>query len=176
MSGDAAFTDRKGDFLHLALVDGLGHGNLAAEAANAVCKALAQSKWDGLIELVGACDKAARSTRGAALALVKVHCPSGRAEHVAVGNVEVVVATEHGQRFTPLPRPGIVGLGTKGLKVTSWTLRPGDVMVIHSDGISRRFDLVAATGPSAEATAHILINRYGKPHDDASCIVLHFDV
>ena len=175
VAGDAAFTERRGDYLHLGLVDGLGHGRLAAEAANAVCETLSQESWEELVQLIDACDRAAKGTRGAALALVRVHCSSGQCDHVAVGNVEVVVSGEHGQRITPLPRAGVVGAGAKRLRVTSWTLQPADVMVMHTDGISRRFDLVTATLPSAEQAARALIDTYGKQHDDASCIVLYFD-
>ena len=105
--------------------------------------------------------------------------PAGLVVHPGSGNWSGTMLNallRHAPQLASLPRAGIVGAGTKGLKVTSWTLGPGDVMVLHSDGISRRFDLIAATGSTAEQTAHALIHRYGKSHDDASCIVLHFDV
>jgi hypothetical protein len=45
---------------------------------------------------------------------------------------------------------------------------------MHSDGISERFDakvLPELSFASAAAIAALLLSRYGKQHDDASCLV-----
>jgi len=159
----------------LAVIDGLGHGPAAAEAATAVRAELERSDWNDLIELTRRCDAAARGTRGVALALVRVERSSGACQHVSVGNVEVVAGSS-ARRVAPLTRPGIVGAGVREARVTRFVLEHGDRLVIHSDGISGRFDLERLAGASAEQTAEWLVAEHGKAHDDAGCVVLYFDV
>lgn len=174
VSGDATFVRQTDGRWQLAVIDGLGHGAAAAVAATAVHAELERHDWNDLLDLTRRCDAAARGTRGVALALVRVEQGTGACQHVAVGNVEVV-AGSGARRIAPLTRPGIVGAGVRGARVTPFALERGDLLVIHSDGISGRFDLERLAGPSAARTAELLVAEYGKAHDDAGCVVLHFD-
>ncbi|HEY6727378.1 MAG TPA: SpoIIE family protein phosphatase [Polyangiaceae bacterium] len=174
VSGDATFVRRAQGHWQLAVIDGLGHGAAAAAAASAVCVELERHDWNDLVDLTRRCDAAARGTRGVALTLVRVEQDTGACQHVAVGNVEVV-AGNAARRIAPLTRPGIVGAGVRQARITRFMLERGDVLVIHSDGISGRFDLEQIAGTSATETAEALVADYGKPHDDAGCVVLYYD-
>ena len=174
VSGDATFIRQARGHWELAVIDGLGHGEQAAVAAAAVRDQLERDDWNDLPLLVQRCDAAARSTRGVVLALVRVEIATGRCQHAAIGDVDVV-SGGGARRIAPLARPGIVGTGVQPPRVTRWTLERGDVVVIHSDGISRSFDLEHIAADNAEQSALMLLAAYGKPHDDAGCVVMHFD-
>ena len=57
------------------------------------------------------------------------------------------------------------------------TLEPGDLIILHTDGVSSRFsaaDYPSASHHSPEEVARNIIQRYGKNHDDAACIAVRY--
>src|SRR4051812_27934099 len=93
VSGDAWTVEWSGPVWRLALVDGLGHGPLAAEAAQAALACLrARPDLDPMAALA-ACHGALRGTRGAALSIATVDTARQRLTFVGVGNVEARVWT-----------------------------------------------------------------------------------
>ena len=106
VSGDAVWTDRTGDEIRVAIVDGLGHGPAAALVARTAVDLVSQASWDDLSELMLECDHGLRSTRGAAVALLRVHA-TGWADHCGIGNIALVF--EKRRSRGAFARPGIVG-------------------------------------------------------------------
>jgi serine/threonine protein phosphatase PrpC len=74
-------------------------------------------------------------------------------------------------------RDGILGYTISSPREETARLFPGDVLVMHSDGIQEHFAAwecdTLLTG-AAETIAANLVRRYGKENDDASCIVLRY--
>ena len=104
-NGDAYFIRRRGAQMLLAVVDGLGHGPGAAEAAGAAVEVL--SAWGGepLEELFPRAHERLRSTRGAVMGACVVDTRRGAFYYAGVGNIEVRVMN------TPQPvRPNSSGL------------------------------------------------------------------
>src|SRR5947209_17674160 len=90
-----------------AVIDGLGHGEPAAEAA-AVAEREIRAHWEQpLPDVMRAAHRAASGTRGAAITLARFE--PGGVRLLAVGNVAgLVVHADGTQRRVPL-RGGIVG-------------------------------------------------------------------
>lgn len=159
-----------GDRVLFGVIDGLRHGPNAAHAAKAAAEFFEANAELPLEELMRACDRAIARTRGVAVALLRISVSTGGLEHVAVGNVEVAADTH--DPVHPIARGGIVGGGFRKVALARYALHPGDLLAICSDGISRRFALSELRGGSPAAIARHIVDVHGRPHDDASCLVI----
>ncbi|HEU4726576.1 MAG TPA: hypothetical protein VFT22_01755, partial [Kofleriaceae bacterium] len=91
-------------------------------------------------------------------------------EHVSVGNVELVTRARDGVR--PTTSPGVVGSRMRKLLETSHRVFAGDLLVLHTDGISSQLTLEGLRAIDPQAIADAILRDHGKPHDDAACIVI----
>jgi negative regulator of sigma-B (phosphoserine phosphatase) len=169
-NGDRAFFFRVDDARHVAgVVDGLGHGPRAEEAAlRAVetVEANAGAAIDDLFEIV---HKALRGTRGAALTLITVEGDALAAG--GVGNVALRVL--HGPTTLGyVATPGIVGGQMRGVRVSRARLDAQTRIVVHSDGISSRFPSEPFGAPPLEVASARLLAEHAGSLDDATVLVL----
>ncbi len=168
--GDQLGVVRDGVRSLVALADGVGHGPEAAAAACAAIAAVTRDPWAPLGEILSRCHRDLASTRGAALTLIRVDAARHQVEHVAIGNVEVAALAREATRWIAVP--GIVGSRVRKLLVSQQRLHAGDLLAIHTDGISRRLDLGRYRAIDASSLASKLLQDYGSPHDDAACVVV----
>ncbi len=160
--------------ISVMLVDGLGHGPEAAEAADAAMTAfpqLASSPPD--IALV-ALDPSLRETRGAALSLVTIDEETGAVRFSGVGNVDGRILTDGATQYL-VPQNGIVGHGMPTLRSIGGTWPAGARLVLHSDGILSRWRMDAYPGlrPKHPALlAGVLYRDFGRKQDDVTVLVL----
>jgi negative regulator of sigma-B (phosphoserine phosphatase) len=166
-SGDAVFvrvSDGGGVF---AVIDALGHGERAAQAAAVALAVLrdAPVSW-GAGVLVEQLHLRLRGTRGAAAMICVVR--EGRIEGCSVGNVELISV---GTRIPWVPSPGILGASLRRIRLFESQLNTGDRLVLLSDGVSPRVDPTQLRGFSASEACRTLMTRYRRPHDDATVLV-----
>lgn len=154
----------------VAVIDGLGHGPRAAQAATAAERFITAHSSLELAELFRRCDRAISDTRGVAMTVLKLDRERERLHHAAVGNVELCSLSE--QRVRPVPKPGIVGGRVPRVHESSFDVVAGDLFVLFSDGISSRIELEPYRGLTAQHMAEVIVCEHGKEHDDASCAVL----
>lgn len=166
------------------VVDGLGSGQEAAAASGAAVQQVrghiaglrlqaAQAEPVAFLQdTLHRCDAALRHTRGAALGLAMLDAASHQGHYAGVGNVDlrVIGAT----RFHTMSMPGIVGTGVKKIRVEAFSYEPGDLVLMHSDGLSSRFDLDPKLAVSwhLEALGEKLVKEHGYKHDDLTVILL----
>ena len=150
-----------------ALVDGLGHGEAAADVADqAVAFVRAQASL-APETLLRALDAALVGSRGAVASVLRVE--AGLVSFAGIGNVSLSFA---GQRpFSAVSVPGILGRRVRKVRSFSHSLSPGDRLVLTTDGISSALDL-ASCREEPEALADAVIRRWGKATDDAGCLAL----
>jgi hypothetical protein len=168
--GDQLGVVRDGVRSLIVLADGVGHGPEAAAAARIAIATATREPWAPLDDIMSRCHRALNSTRGVALALIRVDAAHHRVEHVAIGNVEVAQSAREATRWIAVP--GIVGSRMRKLLISQQQLHAGDVFVAHTDGISRRLDLGRNHALDATSFASKLVEEYGSLHDDAACVVL----
>jgi len=176
VSGDACLICGNDTRLLVCLVDGLGSGPAAAEAAQTAVDWVSTHAEAPLDQLMRGCHDAMRHTRGAAMALVRIDTPRRELAFVGVGNIEFYARSAAPMR--PISYPGIVGSRLPSLHEFCFSLYPGDLIVLHTDGISRRY----ATDGVLERKAHVSPQRlaeaialgYARPNDDATLVVLSF--
>lgn len=153
----------------LAVIDGLGHGQKAREAALGAHAALERCAGLELRPMVAQINMDLRASRGACLGLARVDADLRRVCCVIVGNVEIAGISQAPIR--PLPSPGIVGREIRKLRVFEGTVSAGDRLFLYSDGISRKVDLSRYRGLDPSEAAEAVVCEFGQAHDDATCLV-----
>ncbi|MGB1007048.1 MAG: SpoIIE family protein phosphatase [Thalassobaculaceae bacterium] len=172
MSGDAARVIQRHGHLLAIVSDGLGHGPPAHDAsARATAWLDAHPSADVSVLMTGL-HTALQGTIGAAIGIGSINQADRALRFVGVGNI---VARIFGKRPRGLmSRPGTVGLAMSTAQVQTDKLEVGDVLVMHSDGISSSFkleDYAVILEASPEISSSEIVRRFGKPYDDASCVV-----
>ncbi|MQY17309.1 SpoIIE family protein phosphatase [Nocardia macrotermitis] len=172
VSGDRVVVlDAGGDSVLFAVVDGLGHGPAAAEAADRAAQVLSDNRAEPLDVLALLCHRALAETRGAALTLA-LFDSGDRVHWLGVGNVESrIVAAAPGKpavRAAALLTAGIVGYRLpQNLQTQTVPVRVGDLLLMATDGIVADFaDTIDLARPTSEITADILAD-HSKNTDDA---------
>jgi serine phosphatase RsbU (regulator of sigma subunit) len=158
----------------IALIDGLGHGPAAADAAWAATAALAAHPELPLDRALHACHGALAGTRGAALSLARVDVRAAELTFVGVGNVEAAL-WQAGQVQRLMVQRGIVGGSLPRVRVTTVALASDWLLLLHTDGVSARYevDWPAAFGSrDPQGLASAVLARWARPTDDATVVVV----
>ena len=157
------------------VIDGLGHGPEAAEAARAAGRVLAAFAGEPLPALVERCHEALRRTRGAVLSVASFAARPSRMTWGGVGNVEGVLlrapaAGERAREAIPT-RGGIVGYHLPAVPEATLALRPGDTVILATDGIRAGFWERLPPAASPQALADAVLARDARGSDDALVLV-----
>ena len=171
VSGDAwAVQQHEGRF-RLIVADGLGHGPLAAAAAEAALTTLAAHPDLCPVQALRLCHQNLQGGRGAVLALADLDPSAGRLVYAGVGNVEARLSSG-GQQTRPISYRGIVGAAMPTVRPFEFPLAGDWLLVLHTDGVSARFDLSDPELPAEPAAlADALLQRWARPRDDAAVLV-----
>ncbi|HEV2635785.1 MAG TPA: ATP-binding SpoIIE family protein phosphatase [Actinocrinis sp.] len=155
------------------LCDGLGHGPMAALAGEAAVNAFRIARLGSPAEVVEQLHRALRGTRGAALAVARIEAETGLVQLCGVGNIAAAVVGSE-SKSSLVSMPGIVGHQLPSLRTFSHELPRRGALVMHSDGLSDRWDASAVPGlayRSPIVVAAQLLRHAGIRHDDASVVV-----
>lgn len=155
----------------LCIADGLGHGELAADASAAAIRYVGDHLTRPLGEIFAGCDGAISSTRGVAMAVVEVDAAESRLTYAAVGNTRGQI---FGRRKSLLRSDyGIVGGGFRRLNAETLPFAPGDLLVLWTDGIPEFIDIMRY-GPDVRSDPQLLADRvitdYAIATDDAAVL------
>ncbi|MBY6067206.1 serine/threonine-protein phosphatase [Leisingera aquaemixtae] len=162
--------------LLVALADGTGSGAEAHETANACLHVLSVAQAAPLPELFEAAGQSLRGTRGAALALALIDPSDGTVDWAALGDVDGVIRPLppcQDQSTGILQTGGMLGMKVSRIYTQRQAFPPGHLIVLASDGISRRFREMPppAQMPLQEYVAACM-EAYGKPHDDRTVLAI----
>jgi anti-sigma regulatory factor (Ser/Thr protein kinase) len=170
--GDAFGAAQTDDGLIGVLCDGLGHGPLAAVAAMEAVRAILEEPAADPAALVERAHRRMNHTRGGAVGVVQVAGPVIR--FAGLGNIAAVILAE-GTRKGMLSVPGIAGHQARAIRQFDYDAPPGAAIVLHSDGISNRWDPRVLPGLNARdplVVAAALLAEAGTRRDDAGVLVL----
>jgi anti-sigma regulatory factor (Ser/Thr protein kinase) len=154
------------------LCDGLGHGPLAATAATQAVAAVLEDPAAEPAALLERVHRRITHTRGGAIAVVQVSGPAVR--FAGLGNVAATILAD-GTRRGMLSVPGIAGHQARTIRQFDYTAPPGAAVILHSDGISARWDASALPGLNLRdplVIAATLLAQAGTRRDDAGVLVL----
>lgn len=173
VNGDAFVLHKSSENILLGVIDGLGHGQLAHQAAQAA-RLYVESHLDRpLKDIFCGVGRACRGTQGVVMALARLDWGQERLTFASVGNVECrVFGLSRPLNF--IVRRGVIGLNAPDPVVTEHRWEPGHVMVMHSDGLATHWrweDFAHLQEASATVTAQGLLHRLARDDDDASVVV-----
>jgi Stage II sporulation protein E (SpoIIE) len=154
------------------LCDGLGHGPLAAAAAAAGVAAVLDDPAGEPAALLERVHRRMSGTRGGAVGIVRIG--GQRARFAGLGNVAASIVSA-GTRKSMVSIPGIVGHQARSFRQFDHETPPGAAVILHSDGISNRWEAAALPGIEARdplLIAAVLLAQAGVHRDDAGVLVL----
>jgi negative regulator of sigma-B (phosphoserine phosphatase) len=169
--GDAFAWWRDESAVTICLVDGLGHGEQAAKAADAaLAHAVANSELPA-DQLIRAIDAGIRWSRGAAIAVTRID-PVGRTlSYFGIGNVRAGLYGAKAAHFDGTP--GIVGAGCKSPREEAVSWSDGDLLILWTDGFNPRLKIDPGSlrlKGDLPALAQRLIEQFATGHDDAGIV------
>jgi len=161
----------------VAALDGLGHGEEAAEASTAAATILSSHAREPLTTLVERCHEALRSTRGVAMSIASFVASRHTMTWLGVGNVEAALFrgdTNAGRRESLPLRGGVVGFRLPALVPSTVSVAPGDTLILATDGVSGDFPMGVKLFETPERIAESILDRFAHGRDDALALVARY--
>jgi phosphoserine phosphatase RsbX len=159
----------------VAVMDGIGHGDSAAFAAQ-VAREVLEAHWrESVSALMRRCHEALRLTRGVVMSLAAIDFERRMLSWLGVGNVRAILfrseVSAMPQHQELLLRSGVVGAQLPVLHSAVIPIHRHDMLIFATDGIRADFaDQLAITADPSELAASILA-RSCQGGDDALVLV-----
>src|SRR5829696_8130390 len=174
-SGDCAVFVTRADGALVAAIDGLGHGEEAADAAELAADVLAHHPDEDPAALLQRCHARLLRTRGVVMTVAWFDLDGARLRWTGVGNVEGrLVRADGGPSEGAFTRGGVVGYNLPATRVTSAELADGDVVVMITDGVDSNFAEAVARGGTAQQMADRILATHARDADDALVVVVRY--
>jgi anti-sigma regulatory factor (Ser/Thr protein kinase) len=173
-SGDAWLSESSGSRTLCAVVDGLGHGPLAAQAARLAIKTLQDHYESPLTELIEHVHAALAPTRGATLAVTNIVHGQSLIKFVGIGNIMAAVYL-NGTKQHMLSQNGVVGHQVGRIKEFQYAWSSQALLVMCSDGIKTIWDVTTYPGLASRDPSLIaatLYRDFARGRDDTTVMVL----
>jgi anti-sigma regulatory factor (Ser/Thr protein kinase) len=172
--GDAWTCHRTAERTICLVVDGLGHGWKASEAAQEAVATFHKRVDLPPGQILGNVHEALRKTRGAVAAVAEIRPREGSLVYAGVGNIAAVVLSR-GMSRSLVSHNGTLGVATSRIQEFKSEWPSDGILVVHSDGLQSRWDLSPYAGLLARHPAVIggaLLRDFRRQRDDASVLVI----
>jgi negative regulator of sigma-B (phosphoserine phosphatase) len=162
----------------LGAVDGLGHGDEAAHAANRAVSVLQEDAGAPVNMLFERCHVRLARTRGVVMSLASFAEREARLTWLGVGNVEGTLLRADAEATWPtesiLLLGGVVGFQLPRLRPSTTEVRRGDTLILTTDGIESGFRHGLRPGRPAQELADHILDNHRKTNDDALVLVARY--
>jgi anti-sigma regulatory factor (Ser/Thr protein kinase) len=174
VSGDAWCVACDGPRTSALLVDGLGHGVLAADAARAALAAFDAHPQLAPPDRLAEIHSGLRSTRGAAAVIAEVDRSRRLLRFAGIGNISAQIATEGASRHL-VSHHGTAGHHAPRIQEFQYPWSAESSLILHTDGLGSRWTLKDYPGLMRRhpgLIAGVLYRDLRRGRDDASIVVL----
>jgi anti-sigma regulatory factor (Ser/Thr protein kinase) len=162
------------DRISLMVVDGLGHGPGAAGASQEAVRVFHHPPEVPPAAAIERIHEALKGTRGAAVAIAEID-PSERVVRFAgVGNIAGSIVSPGGSHGL-VSHNGTAGAQVRKIQEFTYDWPEGALLVLHSDGLTSRWEIDRRSGPRAREPAllaGILYRDFARGSDDATVAVV----
>jgi len=171
VNGDACVIKEWNGQTLLAVIDGLGHGGEASVSSNKAKQYVLKEYSKEVEQILLGLHAHLHGTRGVAAGLARIDRVRCRLIFCGIGNTEVRVVGEPPMHPTSLD--GILGMNLRKTGKFEYRYNSLRAVVLHSDGISGRFDLseYPSIYKEPQKIAERIVVEWGKEHDDATIII-----
>jgi len=171
--GDAWSALTAGGRLLVAVADGLGHGEGAAEASSLAMQLFASNAARPPAEIVEGIHLGIRATRGAAVAVAEIDARAGRLSYAGVGNIAARILDASGMRSL-VSHHGIVGHQMRKVHAFEYPWTGEGTLIMQSDGITSQWKAESWPGilrrdPALLAAA--VYRDHARLRDDSTVVV-----
>ncbi len=170
-------TEDTAETMLFGLVDGAGHGPVAARTAAAARGELALHPSSSVVDALTTLHRVLAGTRGAVAGLARVDLAKNTVEYGGVGNIECRVLHPRQDPTRLISYNGLLGHTLPKPRTFSHSIAVGDMLVFHSDGVSGHWQPSQYPGLMLEApamVASLLLRDWGRHTDDATVLVVRF--
>jgi serine phosphatase RsbU (regulator of sigma subunit) len=175
LSGDAVVIRPLEHGLFVAIIDVLGHGPEAHELTHVIEAFLDRHASADVFRLMKHLHQRLKGTRGAAVGLCAIDSARGSIDYVGIGNTGIRRIGESETRL--VSQDGVLGQNMRTPLLQSLELESGDLIVLYTDGVSDRFTTngyPCLLHHAPKEVVRILLDRFGKDHDDSACIAVRY--
>lgn len=171
--GDNWAIRRDGRAWMVMIADGLGHGLIAAEAADEAVHVFKSSSAADVAEIFQDMHGALRATRGAAVGIAQVNFEASEVRYTAVGNISGAVMTGTTMKQMVYSNGTVGAEMRKAPRDFGYPFPRGATLIMHSDGLAtwhlERYPGLLAKDPGV--IAGVLFRDFRRVRDDATVIV-----
>jgi hypothetical protein len=174
LCGDSWFVRKVGQDSWILVVDGLGHGPDANEAALEAVRVFRDlSEFRSTMDCIEALHLALRKTRGAAVAVVHLDREAKQVRCSGVGNISVALVNGATSRSL-LSHNGILGHELRRVQEFSYPWTSGVKLIMSSDGLATwsidKYPGLLSRHPSTVAA--VLYRDFWRQRDDVTVLVV----
>jgi len=171
--GDGWDVSAEDDKLYFTVIDGLGHGPIAAEASREARSSFLSEKGRSPADRMDAAHAALRSTRGAVMAVAMIDSAANSVSYTGIGNIAGVVYSEERTQHM-VSMNGTVGQIARPAREFHYPFDDDSRVIMMSDGIQTQIKLseygVSALHPSL--VAGLVYRDWCRGRDDATVLVI----
>ncbi|HEV7731979.1 MAG TPA: ATP-binding protein [Candidatus Binatia bacterium] len=158
----------------VAVVDGVGHGPIAADAATGALAILTARPAATPRDLLDDVHRALRGTRGAAMSVAELDLDAGVVRFAGIGNVAGAIVGP-GRHRAMVSHHGTLGHQVRVVQEFSYPWGADDLLLLSSDGLQTRWSIdrypgLALRHPSVIAA--LLHRDFRRDRDDATVVVV----
>ena len=170
--GDGWAVEQSEGVSAVMIADGLGHGTFAAEAARVAITSFRGDPFAPPQEILTRTNGLMSKTRGGAVACARLE--DGKLSYAGFGNVAGVVLTQDSSQGL-VSHNGTLGMSQRRQQQFEYRYSPGSLLVMHSDGISARWELKKRPDLlrcHAAIIAAAIYRDHARGTDDSTIVVL----
>jgi anti-sigma regulatory factor (Ser/Thr protein kinase) len=174
--GDGWHLAAEGGLVSATIADGLGHGPIAAIASREAIAVFERAPFEEPTNYLEKAHAALQSTRGAAVAVARADLKTRNLHYAGVGNICGAILDFAGHKKRPMiSHNGTLGSHKYKTRGFDYQWNDGDVLVMHSDGLTDRWKLEDYQGLSqrdVSLIATVLYRDHKRGHDDATVLAV----
>jgi serine phosphatase RsbU (regulator of sigma subunit) len=171
-NGDGVFAHQSDSRALFAIIDGLGHGEPAAAMTRRIITALRPLAEKDPQRIIERLNEQCGGDLGAVIGVLEIDTSSGESVFAGVGDTTTYIFSTSEKKL--VSGAGILGHQYRPGPAQRIRVRPGDLVMMHSDGVSRvRFEEVrkfARLSPPVVAKKTVV--HFGTDYADATCLVI----
>lgn len=172
LCGDSWSVIQNGSATWVLVVDGLGHGEFAALAAERAVQAFEDGRFDTVTGMMDNIHAALRPTRGAAVAVASIE--GDTVNYCGLGNIAGVLYGG-GSNIHMVSFNGTAGVEARKIAKFTYKWNPGAILIMHSDGLQTQWTLDKYPGimrQSPAVIAGVLYRDFTRGRDDSTVLVV----